>query len=556
MIQRRDFITVLGGAAAWPLAVLAQQGNRVRRIGVLLSVDENDPVAKTNVSAFTQALAALGWTDGRNLRMDLRWYGDDINRLRALAQELVGLRPDIIVTGSTPPTARVTGDIPQNVNFALKVELARTFLESKGISYRSARSDRDLSSADVGEIARPSTVYIACQHKATVASKASIASTASSTGPPKLPTFPQQNRIEAPKLNVMKVGRLKEATNFCKELYSDTRLDPIRRIVAIDAAPTLVQQSNSNFIANEERPALDAYKELFQKCRSKFAEMSPQNLEGNDADSTRQAQLRRREDVLDAEVILEHVAPFAGRQLPERRDHDTVEGSAPRETRRHPGLVRKLFPITGDVHHLENHTARSMGLNLTTDELATFTLPARLGIGPTENQSRANRATALTEGKHMDGSMNDNSRKERPNADTRDDKGRFGPGNPGRPRGARNRATVAAERILDDGIGAVAEKCIELAKEGNMTAISAVLRLRIPAQRLIELPKLETAKDGLAALRIITEAVARGEVDGDHGRALAAIVEGFLKSFEVVDLDARIRALEALHSKEHHREAA
>jgi hypothetical protein len=127
-------------------------------------------------------------------------------------------------------------------------------------------------------------------------------------------------------------------------------------------------------------------------------------------------------------------------------------------------------------------------------------------------------------------------------------------GNPGRPRGARNRATVAAERILDDGIGAVAEKCIELAKEGNMTAISAVLRLRIPAQRLaqepIELPKLETAKDGLAALRIITEAVACGEIDGDHGRALAAIVEGFLKSFEIVDLDARIRALEAVHTKE------
>jgi hypothetical protein len=160
----------------------------------------------------------------------------------------------------------------------------------------------------------------------------------------------------------------------------------------------------------------------------------------------------------------------------------------------------------------------------------------------------------------MDGSMNDNSRKERPNADTRDEKGRFGPGNPGRPRGARNRATVAAERILDDGIGAVAEKCVELAKEGNMTAISAVLRLRIPAQRLaqepIELPKLETARDGLAALRTITEAVASGEIDGDHGRALAAIVEGFLKSFEVVDLDARIRALEAVHTKENRNEAA
>ena len=83
MIGRRDFITLLGGAAAWPLAVRAQQGDRVRRIGVLVNYDENDPVAKARVSAFTQALAGLGWTDGRNMRMDLRWAGDDINRIRA-----------------------------------------------------------------------------------------------------------------------------------------------------------------------------------------------------------------------------------------------------------------------------------------------------------------------------------------------------------------------------------------------------------------------------------------------------------------------------------------
>jgi putative ABC transport system substrate-binding protein len=105
MIPRRDFITLLGGAAAWPLAVRAQQGDRMRRIGVLMSFDENDSVAKTQVSAFTQALASLGWTDGRNLRVELRWFGDDINRIRAFAQELVGLRPDIIVANATPATA-------------------------------------------------------------------------------------------------------------------------------------------------------------------------------------------------------------------------------------------------------------------------------------------------------------------------------------------------------------------------------------------------------------------------------------------------------------------
>jgi putative ABC transport system substrate-binding protein len=100
-IRRREFIAAFGGAAAWPLAARAQQGNRVRRIGVLMPFDENDPALKRRLSAFTQSLAGLGWTDGRNARVDLRWWGDDINRLRALAQELVGLQPDIILAGGT-----------------------------------------------------------------------------------------------------------------------------------------------------------------------------------------------------------------------------------------------------------------------------------------------------------------------------------------------------------------------------------------------------------------------------------------------------------------------
>jgi putative ABC transport system substrate-binding protein len=72
MMNRRDFIAGLGGAAAWPLAARPQQGDSMRRIGVLMGADENDPVAKTYVSAFTQALADLGCTDGRNVQMDLR----------------------------------------------------------------------------------------------------------------------------------------------------------------------------------------------------------------------------------------------------------------------------------------------------------------------------------------------------------------------------------------------------------------------------------------------------------------------------------------------------
>jgi putative ABC transport system substrate-binding protein len=114
-MKRREFITLLGGAATWPLVARAQQGGRMRRIGVLVGGDENDPVTKTHVSAFTQGLADLGWTDGRNVRMDRRWHGGDINRIGALARELVGLQPDIILTNGTPTTLalqRETRTIP------------------------------------------------------------------------------------------------------------------------------------------------------------------------------------------------------------------------------------------------------------------------------------------------------------------------------------------------------------------------------------------------------------------------------------------------------------
>src|SRR6516162_4763867 len=114
-MRRREFITLVGCAAAWPLAAHAQQGDRVRRIGVLMGYAENDPVAKRSLSAFTQALAGLGWTDGRNVRIDLRWSGGDSNRITALAQELVGLQPDIILAGGTSatiPLQRETRTIP------------------------------------------------------------------------------------------------------------------------------------------------------------------------------------------------------------------------------------------------------------------------------------------------------------------------------------------------------------------------------------------------------------------------------------------------------------
>src|SRR5262245_16954049 len=105
-MKRREFITLLGGAAVWPLAAHAQQpGDRVRRIGVLMPYEETDPEGKRRYSAFTHALADLGWTDGRNVRMDLR----------ALAQELVGQQPDVILTSGTAVTVvlqRETRTIP------------------------------------------------------------------------------------------------------------------------------------------------------------------------------------------------------------------------------------------------------------------------------------------------------------------------------------------------------------------------------------------------------------------------------------------------------------
>src|SRR6516164_2971973 len=114
-MRRREFIAGVGSAAAWPQAGRAQQGDRLRRIGVLMTYAENDPDGKRRYSAFTQALAALGWTDPRNVRIDLRWTGGDINRIQAFAHELVSLQPDVILSGSTAATValqRETRTIP------------------------------------------------------------------------------------------------------------------------------------------------------------------------------------------------------------------------------------------------------------------------------------------------------------------------------------------------------------------------------------------------------------------------------------------------------------
>src|SRR5262249_25644080 len=97
-VRRREFITLLGGAAAaWPLAARAQQKDRVRRIGVLMGFAADDPAAQRRILAFAQALAQLGWTDGRNPRIDIRWIAGDAERNRKYAPELLALTPDAIV---------------------------------------------------------------------------------------------------------------------------------------------------------------------------------------------------------------------------------------------------------------------------------------------------------------------------------------------------------------------------------------------------------------------------------------------------------------------------
>jgi ABC-type uncharacterized transport system substrate-binding protein len=101
-MRRRNFITLLGGAAAgWPLAARAQQGERVRRIGVLMHLATDDPEGQARFAAFLQGLQQLGWTDGRNVRIDTRWGANNADRGR-YAAELVALAPDVILASTTP----------------------------------------------------------------------------------------------------------------------------------------------------------------------------------------------------------------------------------------------------------------------------------------------------------------------------------------------------------------------------------------------------------------------------------------------------------------------
>jgi putative ABC transport system substrate-binding protein len=117
-MKRREFITLLGGAAAaWPLGARAQQSNRLRLVGVLLAMAPSDPEAQLRVKAFEAALRELGWTEGRNLRLEYRWAPGDASLLRGQATELVGLAPDLILATSTPVLAALRQENPLPIVF-------------------------------------------------------------------------------------------------------------------------------------------------------------------------------------------------------------------------------------------------------------------------------------------------------------------------------------------------------------------------------------------------------------------------------------------------------
>ena len=105
-MRRREFITLLGGAtAAWPLAARAQQPDQVRRVAVLMGYSEADLEAKELLREFKEGLSELGWIEGRNLLMVVRWAPGRTDLMRTFAKELVGLQPDVILADSTPVTA-------------------------------------------------------------------------------------------------------------------------------------------------------------------------------------------------------------------------------------------------------------------------------------------------------------------------------------------------------------------------------------------------------------------------------------------------------------------
>src|SRR5262249_39516332 len=114
-MRRREFITLIGGAAAWPIAALAQQGERMRRIGALMNLAADDPLSVARIRAFEQALQQLGWTVGGNIKIESRWGAGGSERIRGYAAELVAGGPDVILASgalTVSPLQQVSRAVP------------------------------------------------------------------------------------------------------------------------------------------------------------------------------------------------------------------------------------------------------------------------------------------------------------------------------------------------------------------------------------------------------------------------------------------------------------
>src|SRR5215468_10394653 len=119
-MKRREFMSLLGVAATWPLAARAQQPDRVRRVGVLMGIAD-DLEGQARIAVFRQALQALGWTEGRNIQLIYRWSAGDVVQARWFAKELLDLRSDVILVNSTPVAAAVKDTVQSTPTIFVQV---------------------------------------------------------------------------------------------------------------------------------------------------------------------------------------------------------------------------------------------------------------------------------------------------------------------------------------------------------------------------------------------------------------------------------------------------
>ena len=138
-MKRRDFITLLGGAAACPLAARAQQPDRLRRIGVLMGFPESDSEAQGYIAAFRDRLHKLGWMEGQNLRIETRWATHaDLDLMQRFAKELVALHPDLILSNTTPTTTALLQQTRTSPSFSRSLPIQSGAASSQAARGRAA----------------------------------------------------------------------------------------------------------------------------------------------------------------------------------------------------------------------------------------------------------------------------------------------------------------------------------------------------------------------------------------------------------------------------------